>query len=208
MRTGDLQENRIIRALTRVFDLMVLNVLCLLTSLPVVTAGASLTALYSVTMKMRVREEGYIVRDYLKAFRKNLKTGTIEFIIIAAAEFLIVMDMVIIYNMGSGVPGSLMTGLMIIAELIWFITVTFVFPVTAVSEDGPIRNLRSAVTIALGEMPRSAAVLMTTAACCAVTILNETTIMFGSVIWMLIGIAALAYFNSGILREILQPHYR
>lgn len=35
--TNGLQESRIVKILTRVFDLLVLNVLCIITSIPLVT---------------------------------------------------------------------------------------------------------------------------------------------------------------------------
>ena len=67
------QEHIIIRILTRIFDLILLNILWLLTSIPVVTLGAATAALYSVLLSAAEKKEGYIVRDYWKAFRRNFK---------------------------------------------------------------------------------------------------------------------------------------
>ena len=57
-----LLDNIIVRALSRVFDLILLNILWLLCSVPFITIGASTTALYSVTLKMAAKEEGNIIR--------------------------------------------------------------------------------------------------------------------------------------------------
>ena len=70
-------DNGFMRGLSRSTDLIVLNVLFLVCSLLVVTFGASLSALYSMTLKMVRNEEDYTVRGFFKAFRENLKQGMI-----------------------------------------------------------------------------------------------------------------------------------
>jgi uncharacterized membrane protein YesL len=206
VRAGDLQENKIVRMLSRSFDLLVLNILCLIAALPVITAGASLTALYSVTMKMVSREEGYIIRDFFRAFRKNLRTGIIETLAAGAVEALIVMDAIIVSHMNEGTARMIMTGMLLFAELIWLVTVTFLFPLTAISDKGPLENIRTAAVIPLASMPDSLPVIAVTGASVVLTMLNQTTIMFSAVIWVMIGIAALAYINSQFLCRILQPY--
>lgn len=64
---------------SRIVDLLLLNFLFVLTSLPVLTMGASLTALFSVTLKLVKNEESYVSRDYFRAFKKNFRQATISF---------------------------------------------------------------------------------------------------------------------------------
>ena len=70
-------DNGFMRGLARSIDLIVLNILFLVCSLLFFTFGASLSALYSVTLKMVRNEEGYMVRGFFTAFRENLKYGMI-----------------------------------------------------------------------------------------------------------------------------------
>jgi len=67
-----------------VADLFVLTVLWILCSLPLVTAGASTTAVYYVATKRISGREGYIARDFFKSFRKNFVTATAVFALLAA----------------------------------------------------------------------------------------------------------------------------
>ena len=48
----------------KVADLCLLNLVCLACCIPIITAGASLTALYYVTLKMVRNEEAYIFRSF------------------------------------------------------------------------------------------------------------------------------------------------
>lgn len=70
-------DSWVMRILTRIFDLIILNLLFIICSLPVITIGTSLTALYSVTLKIVRNEEGYIVRGFFKAYKENFKQSLI-----------------------------------------------------------------------------------------------------------------------------------
>ena len=57
--------------LRNAYDLLVLNWLWLLCSLPVVTAGPATVALYTVTQKLVREEPAYLVKDFFKAFKED-----------------------------------------------------------------------------------------------------------------------------------------
>src|SRR5699024_4265371 len=78
----NINDNIVVRALGKIFDLMCLNILWLVCSIPVITVGASTTALYTVVLKMVKNEEGYILKDFLKAYKSNFKQSTIAWIMI------------------------------------------------------------------------------------------------------------------------------
>lgn len=66
-------DSKIMSFLSKVFDLIILNILFILGSLPIITIGSSLTALYSVTLKMVRNEESYILRSFCKSYKENFR---------------------------------------------------------------------------------------------------------------------------------------
>lgn len=74
-------ESPLMQVLNKVADLMILNLLTVLFCIPVITVGASLTAMHYVALKMARNEECYIARDFFKSFRMNLKQGTVIWLI-------------------------------------------------------------------------------------------------------------------------------
>ena len=69
-------DNPLIRILECFFDLMELNFLFILTSLPLFTIGSSLCALYNTSIKM-IRKEGISIhKNYMHCFRKQFKSAT------------------------------------------------------------------------------------------------------------------------------------
>ena len=56
----------------RFVDLILLNILFIVTCIPIVTVGAAITALNSVTLKMVIdKEDGHIIRAFLRSFLQN-----------------------------------------------------------------------------------------------------------------------------------------
>mgnify|MGYP002587022224 CR=1 FL=1 len=71
----------------KLFDVMALGFLWILCSLPIITIGASSTALYYAMVKCIKKGDGYIAKEFFRSFRMNLISGTILWVLIAAATF-------------------------------------------------------------------------------------------------------------------------
>lgn len=63
-------------------DLIILTILWTLCSLPIITIGASTTALYYVTTRQISNREGYVTRDFFKSFKQNFVQSTIITVLI------------------------------------------------------------------------------------------------------------------------------
>ena len=73
-----------------VFDLVMMNLIWLVCCIPVITFGASTTALYTVMLRRAKNEEGYMVRGFFSAFKSNFKqTVPLTLIYILAAAVLV-----------------------------------------------------------------------------------------------------------------------
>ena len=75
-------DNDIWRFVGRLADIMVLNLLWILFSLPIVTFGISTTALYYCTLKIVKDEDDGNIRMFLRSFKKNWKEGLIIWLIL------------------------------------------------------------------------------------------------------------------------------
>lgn len=88
-------EPKIIDMFSRIFELLLLNLLFVLTSLPLITIGASLTALFSVNLKLVRNEESYIIREYFRAFRRDLKPASVTFLLFAVTGTLFSFNIIL-----------------------------------------------------------------------------------------------------------------
>ena len=85
-------DNKFFTFMSRVADLIILNLLCIVCCIPVVTIGPSIAAMFYVTLKMVRNEESYIVRGFFKSFKQNLKQGIVINLIMLAAALLLYLQ--------------------------------------------------------------------------------------------------------------------
>ncbi|MCL2701990.1 MAG: DUF624 domain-containing protein [Defluviitaleaceae bacterium] len=94
MKIFDL-DSPVIRFLTMMADVMIISLLWILTSIPIVTVGASTTAAYYVLTRRVSNREGYLLRDYFTAFRINFVNATLAFLTLMV---FIIVPLLNIYN--------------------------------------------------------------------------------------------------------------
>lgn len=70
-------DSPVSRFLTKLFDIVWLNILTMICALPIVTAGASFTAMHYVLLHMVRNEEGYIAKSFFRAFKQNFRQATL-----------------------------------------------------------------------------------------------------------------------------------
>lgn len=199
-------DSPLMRFLTKIADLMVLNILFCVTSIPLITIGASWTALYSVTLKMVRDEEGSVSRSYFRSFRQNFRQATLLWLGVLVVLALLVLDIRVLNGMAGGTaPGLLRVGVEILA-LLGIMVLQYLFPSLARFEASLADTLKNACIMALAHLPKTA--LMTAAVVGAVwiTLINNTTIAVGLMVWPLIGFSLMAFGNSGILRKIFDNY--
>ena len=199
-------DSPLMRFLTKIADLMVLNILFCVTSIPLITIGASWTALYSVTLKMVRDEEGSVSRSYFRSFRQNFRQATLLGLGVLVVLALLVLDIRVLNGMAEGTaPGLLRVGVEILA-LLGIMVLQYLFPSLARFEASLADTLKNACMMALAHLPKTA--LMTAAVVGAVwiTLINNTTIAIGLMVWPLIGFALMVFGNSGILRKIFDNY--
>lgn len=194
-------DSPIMRFLSRVCDLMILNLLCILCCVPVITAGASVTALYSVTLKMVKGEESYIFKGFFKAFKENFKQSTIIWLIMVLAGILLFTDYRAASFLSESV-GDIFRILIGALFLIFFMVFTYIFPYTARFENTLKNMFKNSLLISILNLPWTILLIVYPMALLFITFLTPVTIVYGSMIWIVIGFATVAYLNSIIFRKV------
>lgn len=101
----------------KAFDIMVLSLLWFVTSLPVITIGASSTALYETIHKSFIEERGYLCSTYFQSFRRNWKQATGVWISFVAFEVLLHLNSSVFMLYTDGTFGGVMSAFYEIAAM-------------------------------------------------------------------------------------------
>ena len=124
-------DSPVMQFMGKVADMIILNLLTLILSIPIITFGAAYTAKYYVSMKIVRKEEGTLFKPYFKAFKDNFKQATLIWIIQLVILILLGIDWLWIYNKGFGNVNEIyMVLLALLTCFVVFITAT-IFPFIA-----------------------------------------------------------------------------
>lgn len=146
------EANIVIRFLNKMTDLIVLNILFILCCIPVVTIGASISAMYYVNLTSVRYGDGYIAKRFFAAFKRNFKQSTIYWLIVAAIIAVIYVD----YRFWNSVADERMGNIMKVISLVFLFIVLmitqWVFPVIAKMDDKLPRQIKNAALMSVGCM--------------------------------------------------------
>ena len=145
-------DNKFFTVMGRVADLIMLNVVCLICCLPIVTIGASLTALHYVTLKMARNEESYIIRSFFKSFKQNFKQATIINLIMLVIAAILYMDLNIVPNLG-GTMSQVLYILFIAFGIIYLMVFLYIYPVLAKFYNSIKNTFRNAFLMSIRHLP-------------------------------------------------------
>lgn len=198
-------DNPFFQFLSRVADLVLLNLLFLLTSIPIVTIGASRTALYYTTLKMVRNEETYIARGYFKSFKENFKQATLMWLMILVFSVILYFDLNIARNM-TGTMAKVMQVSLTAISLLLAMEILYLFPVLAKFYNSIKATFRNAFLMAIRHLPKTLLMLVIHVGVIFLTLLNTTTLVYGILIWLLIGFALVALADSWFLVKIFDRY--
>jgi uncharacterized membrane protein YesL len=152
-------ENPVMRFLSRLVDLVIINLMTLLYSLPLVTAGGALTAMNYVLLHLVRKDETYLIGMFRKSFRENFRQGIPEGLLVLAAAAVTYVDLWVLHGSESKAATLMMIVITIIAM---FLAVTFVYMFALQSRyENTVRGtIINAFKLATANLPRTAAMLI------------------------------------------------
>lgn len=199
-------DNKFFTFMGKVADLCILNIICLVCCIPIVTAGASITALYYVTMKMVRNEESYLFRNFFKSFKQNFKQATLIHIIMLAAAIILYLDLNIVRSMG-GTMSKVLNFVFLAFAFIYAIILLYIYPVLAKFYNSVKNTFGNAFLMSVRHLPYT--FLMIIISLCPVAILFVPNFQVQStliLLFILIGFAAIAYCNSTFFVKIFDNY--
>lgn len=197
-------DSKLMQVLGRITDLIVLNLLFLITCLPVFTMGAAMTALYTMCFRLMREEYNGIVKPYFRAFRDNFKSATAAWGILLIAGVPAVYYLTQTVRMGGILQFSGIFFLLIL--LATLMAGSYAFPWISQFENSAIQSLQNALILSVSRLPRTAAILAINLMPVIVWFVNVELFIQISFLWISLYFAAAAYMNTGLLWHVFKPY--
>lgn len=193
-------DSPLYRFMMKFIDVLKLNFMWLLFSIPIVTAGASTVAAMSVALKMVDDEEGYIGRSFVKAFKENWKKGTLLWLITIIASYAVYLD----FQLFEGVEDNPVLFLIIgmVSCFIVILALLYAYPLTARYENTLVKTIQNSLDISRKFFGRTILLIFVIFAETLIFRFNSTLLFFGIIIGPGFIIFTVAAFSKRIFQEI------
>lgn len=185
------------RFFTKMADLVILNFLFLLGCIPIITMGTSCAALYAVALKMCRGTETYILKDFLAAYRQNLKQGIILHLIFSICFIIIAIDFYVMWNiLEFSFFLKWMFALLIIFSILIFIASMYIYPLLAQFNNTIKGHMRSAIVLSVKHFPYTIMFVLVTALPIVAFLMLKHALEWGILLFLFIGFAGITYLFS------------
>ena len=192
-------DGPLVRALSDLNTLVILNILTALFCIPVITAGASVSAMHYVIMEMFENRGDGAAREFWKRFKENLRNATPVWLILLAAAVFIYVDCRIIMGGQMGLPRAMLVPLYIGAFIEASIAV-YAFPLTARFVYSTGATFKNSAILAVANFPRT--VLMVLYHVIMPYLLFNVSRLLP--LFFLVGISLPAYFSALLYMPVIR----
>lgn len=198
-------DSPVMRFLGRIGDILLLNIVFVVTSIPVITIGTALSALYTVAMKLVRGEDPAIIKEYLKAYKRNFKPATICWLFMAVIGVLLFVDFRLV-AVFSGTAYTVMRLLLAMILGIWLLTFLYLFPYIARFENTILNSMKNALFLSVAHIPSTLMMLGVAIGLLIITLFTSKTFVIGTILWTFFGFAILSYVQSFLLCRIFTKY--
>ena len=198
-------DNPFFRFVNRIADMIVLNVIFLVSCVPVFTIGPALTALYYVAINTWGREDGYIFKMYVKSFKENFKQSTVMWLILLVIGVILSVDVWYWVSQwkltGTGIYKPL-TVISVVMLMVYLMIFTFVWPLLAKFSNSNSGTIKNALAMVLTHVPETILIW----AIFALVAFAVYMVSFARIAVFFIGVSLVAYLQALVFRHIFKPY--
>ena len=189
------KDGKFVKVLNRIADLVGLNLLAILFCIPIITIGASITAVYGCIFRIQEKREGYLTKDFWKLFKECFRSSTIIYLVGVAVVAMLYLDYQIFATDSrlDILQVLVVAGGILVSEIF-----TYAFPMESYFENSLKATVKNALLLGISNIPYT--LLMLGINVFPFFLVARIPVTFG--IWFLIGISGVAWINSFFLKKI------
>lgn len=200
-------DNKFFTFMGRVADLMILNILCIICCIPVITVGPAITAMFYVTLKMARNEESYVIRGFFHSFKQNFRQGVIIHLIMLVVGAVLLFDLYFTRQMSGENRLYMVLGyIFMVAIALYLMVFTYVYPMLAKFYNTIRNSFRNALLVSIRHLPYTVLMLLITAAPVILMFFVPQTAAYVILFYILLGFSTIAYINSRFFVKIFDRY--
>lgn len=202
-------DNPVWRFIGKLGDLILLNILWSICSIPVFTIGASTTAVYYVTLKLVRDEEDSTIRSFFRSFKDNFRQATAIWLLLLAAGAVLSVDFWFFSTGQMSVSGIVKTVLTAASGgmiLLYIFIAIYVFPLQSRFYNPVRRTIFNAFFMSVKHLLQTIGMIAIDLGIVAGVYFSLFYFPQLSVLLLLFGMPLIAFVNSYIFASIFERY--
>jgi len=195
-------DNPFIQFLARICDMILVNFLFLICSLPVLTIGASLTALHKVAQDMSAEEERSSIRTFFRAFRENFKQATAAWLLVLIFFVGMGCNLLLVASYLTGFSAQVCKWLLYLIIFLMLSIAAYLFPLIARYENTLRQHFINASVLAVVKLPRTVLAVGLNVLPLIVAYFSIPTFIRTLVFWFTLGFSMTSYITSILFQPV------
>lgn len=189
------EDTSITRLLSRLVDLILLNILWLICCLPIITIGAATTSMYDVLIRFAFHEDIPVIQTFFKKIIHHLKKSTVIYIISVFGVLFLIFDFWC--SLQWNISFKFVFQVVILSVGYFFVAlVSYIFPTLAYFDENILKTIKHAFVLAM-KSGIYTVFIMVMNLLPLILFLFTPNIFFDTIfLWFTFGFAFLAYLNS------------
>lgn len=194
-------NNKVISALTKIADSVMLGILWIICSIPVITLGASSSAFYYAYNKSIRQESGYALKLFFQGFKANFKQATLCWLVLIVLAVFGFFDCFVLITIGGSSPvSSILLAIMILILVTLSLLALVLFPYIARYENTWKDSLKNSLLILLSNFLWAVLLFLILFAAVFLSMCIPMLCIFMPAVYM--------FFANKILEHILKKYMR
>lgn len=189
-------DSPLMQALNKMADLLWLNLLTLICCVPIITVGASLTAMHYMALKIVRDEDTYITKGFFKSFISNFRQGTAIWLIQVIVTCLIGGDIYIVHFTGTEFPYAFQVFIFVMALLV-LLTTAYLYPLLAKFDNTVFKTIKNSLILGIAQFPKAVLMIVMSIAPIVLAVAAPALIP----IVLMFGVSVPAYFSAKLYNK-------
>ncbi len=188
-------------------NMFAINVLFVITSLPIFTIGASLTAAYSMSMRLQDDKEETVLAGYISEFKRNFKQATLTFFLVLLAAAIMTAEVLLVRTQERGsLMAQFYTVVLIFESIGMALVLPFLFPLIAAYENTFWNTIRNAFYMSVGYTWSAVKIIVAWAAPVIICLVYPVIFITIWYLWLLLIFGAVIWGTSHTVRSVLRKN--
>ena len=197
-------DNPVFQVLTRIADLAMLSVVCIVCCLPVVTIGPALVALHKTVYDLTIERGSGILRTYFRAFRENLRQGIIAGLLGLLAVAAAVCDIILLRLYYKGSAYTLLICLLYLLSFLILGVLAYLLPLIGRYENKLSQHFQNALILCIRFLPKTIAMVFIHLLPLLMALFLPNMLVFTLPFWLFIGLGFFAQADAFLLRPVFE----